>query len=90
MGTGIGTLSLSFILAIGSKNTGKCEKDGFSFIFQSTFPREEGEGGGLRSLPAFRTFGQQLSLQCWVSPPRDIRAGYRDSSNQQEWAALQG
>lgn len=28
-------------------------------------------GGGLCSLPALQTFGQQLALRCWVSPPRE-------------------
>lgn len=65
-------LGLNLILATGSKNAGKYDKDGFCFIFQSTFPREEeGGGGGLCSLPALRTFGHQLTLQCWVSPPRE-------------------
>lgn len=72
-------LRLSFILANGSKKAGKCAKDGFDLIFQSTFPREE-ESSALCQPPGHL---DNSSAVLGVPSKRVIRAGCKNSSSQQ-------
>lgn len=51
------------------KIQGKVQRMDFILFFKAHLVCQE--GGGLCFLPALRMFGQQLALQCWVSPPRE-------------------
>lgn len=74
-------LSLSFTLATESKSTGKCEKDGFDFIFQSTFSLP-GRRRALLSASPPDVWTTARTAVLGVPSKRPIRAGCRDSSRQ--------